>query len=30
MPDDSGQYECTADVASWSDSAEATVYVMGK
>lgn len=30
MPDDLGWYECTADVASWSDSAKAFVDVMGK
>ncbi|PFX20561.1 Inactive tyrosine-protein kinase 7 [Stylophora pistillata] len=30
MPDDLGWYECTADVASWSDSAEANVHVMAK
>lgn len=30
IPEDSGKYQCSADVASWSDSAEASVDVYGK
>nr|XP_058957740.1 immunoglobulin superfamily member 10-like isoform X2 [Pocillopora verrucosa] len=30
IPEDSGKYQCSADVASWSDSAEATVDVYAK